>query len=204
MNDSTKQPVTNPARNPYTPWFVMAAFILPVALAYGLYFLEIAPPSFNNRGELLNPIQDIVALELKNENGKRLSRDEITQGQWHLIYFAGAMCDTTCNSVLQKLRQIHGATAKNSDRLSRLIVHLEPADTKFNELISKSYSKTRHASTDRQTVLSAMQLVKPDLDANEVYLMDPIGNVLMRYTEKHSRKDILSDLKKLFKVSQIG
>ena len=42
-------------RNPYTVWFVVLAFIAPVALAYIMFFF-VDVKSFVNHGEILNPI----------------------------------------------------------------------------------------------------------------------------------------------------
>jgi hypothetical protein len=49
-----------------------------------------------------------------------------------------------------------------------------------------------------------LQPISGDADANEVYLMDPIGNIMMRFTEEMPGKWLIHDLNKLFKVSQIG
>ncbi len=204
MNDSVKQPDNRPKRSPYTPWIMVTAFAAPVVLAYALYFSGVSPPSLNNNGELIQPVIDVETLALTNENNEILERLDITEHKWHMIYFAGPTCDGACNMLLLKLRQINIAAGKNAYRLRRLIVHLEPADAKFNELINREYPETKHAKADRNTILSALRALKPDLSANEVYLMDPLGNIMMRYTQDQSPKDILSDLKKLFKVSQIG
>lgn len=198
-DDNFSKQVTR--KNPYTPWFVVIAFVLPVAAAYSLYFLGIAPPSYNNKGELLSPIIDIESLALTDSDDELFVREDITQQKWHMMVFAGANCDEDCNKVLHKIRQVNAAAAKNSYRLRRLIVHLDKTSAEFQALIDKEYPEARHAYGVRATIQSAL---KSNFEANEIYLMDPLGNIMMRFTLDQPPKDILHDLNKLFKVSQIG
>jgi hypothetical protein len=81
---------------------------------------------------------------------------------------------------------------------------MAPADTAFQKLINNEYPAALHANSNRATIAAALQAVSPQLDANEIYLMDPLGNIMMRFTQDQPPKDIIHDLNKLFKVSQIG
>jgi hypothetical protein len=191
-------------KNPYMPWFVVIAFVAPVVAAYSLYFLGIAPPSYNNKGELLSSIIDVESLALTNSEDELLIREDITRQKWHMMVFAGANCDEDCNKVLHKIRQVNIAAAKNSYRLRRLIVHLDRTSAEFQALIDKEYPEAHHAYGVRTTIQSAFKEIKPDFSANEIYLVDPLGNIMMRFTQDQPPKDILHDLNKLFKVSQIG
>ena len=191
-------------KNPYTLWFVVIAFVLPVVGAYTLYFTGYAPSGFTNKGELIEPVIDIEALALVDENKAARSRDEVTNRKWNMIYLAGASCDQACNEALYKIRQVNKAVGKNAYRLRRLIVHLDEPDTEFIQLIESEYPEARRLFADRQTVMSAMQAIEPRPDQHEVYLMDPIGNIMMRFNADMPGKWLIHDLNKLFKVSQIG
>ncbi len=193
-----------PKRNPYTPWFVVFAFVAPVIAAYALFFLGITPPAYSNRGELLDPIVDIESFVLTDDSGMHISRDEITMHKWHMIYFAGASCDDACNRILYNMRQINIAAGKNANRLQRLIVHLDEPDEDFQALIAKEYPDARHANAQAETIAAALQQVGPRFRSNEIYIMDPLGNIMLRFTQEQPYKDLLHDLNKLFKVSQIG
>jgi cytochrome oxidase Cu insertion factor (SCO1/SenC/PrrC family) len=37
-----------------------------------------------------------------------------------------------------------------------------------------------------------------------LYIVDPLGNLMMRHDATHTSKDLLTDLKKLLKLSHIG
>ena len=200
----TPDTATISKKNPYTLWFVVIAFVLPVVGAYTLYFTGYTPSAFTNKGELIQPVIDVEALALVDDSNEALPRDEITQRKWQMIYFAGATCDQDCNDALYKIRQVNTAVGKNAYRLRRLIVHLDKPDAAFIELIASEYPQARQLYADRQSVMTALQAIGPRLDENEIYLMDPLGNIMMRFTDDMPGKWLIHDLNKLFKVSQIG
>ena len=39
---------------------------------------------------------------------------------------------------------------------------------------------------------------------HSLFIVDPLGNLMMRHDASHTTKDLLSDLKKLLKLSHIG
>lgn len=206
MNKSTsvEQPEQSKKRNPYTPWFVVIAFVAPVVAAYALFFLGITPPAYSNKGELLDPIIDVESFALSDDSNNVLGREAITEHKWHMMYFVGSSCDDACNQSLYNMRQINIAAGKYANRLQRLLVHLEAPAEEFQALVAKEYPQARHVNANAETIDAALQEVGPQFRANEIYIMDPLGNIMLRYTQEQSYKDILHDLKKLFKVSQIG
>lgn len=206
MNNPTtvEQPEQPKKRNPYTPWFVVIAFVAPVVAAYALFFLGITPPAYSNKGELLDPIIDVESFALSDDSNNVLGRDAITEHKWHMMYFVGSSCDDACNQSLYNMRQINIAAGKYANRLQRLLVHLEAPAEEFQALVAKEYPQARHVNANAETIAAALQEVGPQFRANEIYIMDPLGNIMLRYTQEQSYKDILHDLKKLFKVSQIG
>lgn len=206
MNDPTsvEQSQQTRKRNPYTPWFVVISFVAPVVAAYALFFLGVTPPAFSNKGELLSPIIDVESFALTDDNDELIGRDEITNHKWHMIYFAGASCDDACNQILYNMRQINIAVGKNANRLRRLVIHLEKPSDEFQALIVKEYPEARHANANDEAIETALQEVGPEFRSNEVYIMDPLGNIMLRFTQDQPYKDMLHDLNKMFKVSQIG
>ena len=202
--ESIEQTQQKPKRNPYTPWFVVLAFVAPVVASYTLYFLGFSPPAFSNKGELLDPIVDVKAFSLMDDARQLLVRDDITVHKWHMIIFTGAECDEACNQALYNMRQINIAVGKHANRLRRLVVHLEQPDAAFRALVSKEYPDARHAYASDKVIEAALQGVGADFRDNEIYIMDPLGNIMLRFTREQSYKDLMHDLNKMFKVSQIG
>jgi len=208
-NSSVTRPVNNPIsgkkRNPYTVWFVVLAFIAPVALAYIIFFF-VDVKSFVNHGEILNPIVNITSFKLKDENNEIIPQEKLTY-KWRLISFVGKDCDQRCETRLYDTRQIHKSLGKDQHRLIRMFVHLEPASESFLKLIAETHPDVIHVKGELQVIIDALGIsVRDDagITNNETYIMDPMGNVMMRFTQDQPNKDFLYDLKKLLKASQIG
>ena len=192
-------------RNPYTVWFVVLAFIAPVALAYIMFFF-VDVKSFVNHGEILNPIVHISSFELTNKSGEIIPEKELTY-KWRLISFVAKDCDQQCETRLFDTRQIHTSLGKNQHRLSRMFVHLEPAGDSFSTLIAESHPDVIHVNGHVDIIIKALaDNIRDDasITNNETYIMDPMGNVMMRFTQEQPSKEFLYDLKKLLKASQIG
>lgn len=208
MNDSNNIPVNNPMpgkRNPYTVWFVVLAFIAPVALAYIMFFL-VDVTSFTNRGEILNPIVHISSFKLKNAENEMIPQDELTY-KWRLISFLSKDCDSACEARLYDTRQIHKSLGKNQHRVYRMFVHLQPASESLLKLIEETHPGIIHVNGNETAIIDALgNNVRENagITNNETYIMDPMGNVMMRFTQDQPSKDFLYDLRKLLKASQIG
>ena len=101
------------------------------------------------------------------------------------------------------MRQIHKLLAKDQHRVIRMIVHLDAPSTELNALIAREYPNALNMYGDEKDISSALG-DSARIHQNETYIMDPIGNVMMRFTQDQPNQLLLKDLKKLLKVSQIG
>jgi len=202
---AVNNPINASKRNPYTVWFVVIAFIAPVALAYIMFFF-VDVKSFVNHGEILNPIVHIESFKLRDESDELIAKDELTY-KWRLISFLGKDCDEECETRLYDTRQIHTSLAKNQHRLMRMFVHLEPAGASLTKLMEQTHPNVIHVNGDADAITDALGTNIRDgvgIMNNETYIMDPMGNVMMRFTQEQPNKEFLYDLKKLLKASQIG
>ncbi len=188
-------------RNPYTVWFVVIAFIAPVVLAYSIFFL-VDVESFTNRGELLNPIVHIEEFKLKDDSNELILKSKLTY-KWRLISFLGKDCDEACQKRIYDTRQIHTSLGKNQHRLLRMFIHLEPPGDALKQLIEKTHPDVIHVNGNAQEITKVIG-ENATITNNEVYIMDPMGNVMMRFTQEQENKEFLYDLRKLLKASQIG
>lgn len=205
----TDRPVNNAIgdkkRNPYTVWFVVMAFIVPVALAYIMFFF-VEVKSFINHGEILKPIVHIVDFKLTNDKNELIEKSDLTY-KWRLISFLGKDCDETCEARIFDSRQIHASLGKNRHRIYRMFIHLEPPGEALQKLINEKYDSVIRVNGNTQEIIDALGVnVRDDagITNNETYIMDPMGNVMMRFTQDQPNKEFLYDLKKLLKASQIG
>ena len=204
MTETNQRPSNNPIsnkRNPYAVWFVVIAFVAPVVLAYTIFFL-VDVKSFSNHGEILNPIVHIEDFKLEDESNLLIPKDKLTY-KWRLISFLSKDCDEACQTRLYDVRQIHTSLGKNKHRVLRMFVHLEPAGQALNKLIEETHPNIIHVYGNEQDIVNAIGN-NATITNNETYIMDPMGNVMMRFTQEQPSKDFLYDLRKLLKASQIG
>lgn len=202
MNDidnQTAPPSTQ--RNPYTLWFVVLAFAAPVALAYyAFYFMQIT--NFSNHGEILKPLIQVSALDLRDQNNELIPIDEL-RGKWRFISFVNSSCDKACKTRLIQSRQVRKSLGKDDTRVALMIIELSEPDKTFAQFLSKELPDAVIVK-GKSSVISALLPAGASLSTNDIYIQDPIGNIMMRFTPDKSMKDIRSDIHTLLKVSQIG
>jgi len=195
----TSETMNQPQRSNTTLWLLLASFLVPAMIAYAYYFFG-DKPSVASNGELINPVIDIGEFNLKNETGQLLSNDELTP-KWRMYYFVSSSCDSQCQQDLYNIRQMNIALGKNKDRVQHVIVHLEKPANEFNQLI-----KTEHQQAIRlfTKVENITRLSEQDVKSKSIFLVDPLGNVMMKFGNELTPKLILKDINKLLKISRIG
>ena len=202
MNDqSSIDSIEAKKKNPYAVWFVVFSFVAPVVLAYIMfYFVEVT--SFTNRGEIFKPVIAIETLGLRDESGVLIEKKELTF-KWRIYSFVGSDCDESCDKRLFEIRQIHTRLGKNAHRVLRVVVHLDKPDAAFAALLKNKYPETLNMIGDEATITQAIAHDAKIRD-NEIYITDPMGHMMMRFTQDQPIIDINFDFRKLLKASQIG
>jgi cytochrome oxidase Cu insertion factor (SCO1/SenC/PrrC family) len=153
------------------------------------------PLGRTNEGELLLPPLDLKELELQqgefDDNGK-----------WKLILLDDGKCAQHCQESIYWVRQLHTALGKNSDRVQRyFLTPNQTAPAKLSEYPGYQKLVANEESIDEFLTDRVEGAATSD---NYILLADPLGNLMMYYTPEHTAKQILKDLKKLLKVSNIG
>jgi len=205
MSDSSNPPLAAqaaPKKNPYTLWFVVLSFVTPVAAAYLLYFFGDVK-SFSNNGELLNPVADFQALQLSDAEQKRFTTESL-EHKWHMLLFTRADCTGSCRDMLTRMHQINRAVGKHAYRLRHMVVHLQAPSPAFEKLLNTEFPRAIRTYGDAGVAQNALAPTQQAIDTNRVFLVDPLGNIMMAFDPALDPKLIIQDLKKLFKVSQIG
>ena len=194
MSEENIQPAANPQpgqKNPYTIWFVVLSFILPVAAAYYMfYFGDIE--SFGNNGEFIDPYYDIKLLELKKD-GEPFA-GEALNNKWHMMIVAGSSCDENCQQRLVGLRQISKAV-KRPPKVRYAIVLTREIDEGFRQFIADEMEHAIVLQGDAETVARHIDKEEP---VSQIYLSDPYGNVIMRFSHELGPKLVIKDLNRLF------
>ena len=187
---------------------VAALFIGPFVTAWVLFYhpeLWQARATINH-GTLIVPARPIPPLPLQRQDGNPLPKDFL-RGRWTLLMFSAADCGEVCIENLYKVRQIHVALQKHQGRVQRLFVPgvlPSTAITQELERVDPDLIVALAARSKLDEILAQFR-ESPEIPLDgTIQVIDPLGNFMMRYPPDANPKDILSDLRRLLKVSQVG
>lgn len=177
-----------------TAVLLILVFGLPVLLAK----LALDNDWFNrgstNRGELLQPVVD-MSVVLEQQAPK-----------WRLLYTLPANCDMRCENAIYSMHQVWIALGKESDRAEAIVLITENSD--------RTAAQNLKAEASIQTLEVGKENVNKmfnSVSGNGIFLVDTLNNAMLRYpvfSERQdavmSSRDMLSDVRKLLKLSRIG
>jgi hypothetical protein len=121
-------------------------------------------------------------------------------GKWLLVMVDSGACDEGCTKKLWQIRQLRLTQGKEMDRLVR--VWLVDDDVKPGDVLGKEYEGTVILPRSRFPELA--QLPATGTPRDHLYLIDPIGNLMMRFPAAPDLDRVKKDLVHLLKVSRIG
>jgi hypothetical protein len=163
---------------------IALACAAPVILATLVYYFGWAPGGSSNYGELIPP-RPIPGAPLEKLRGK-----------WVLVTFDAAACDSYCEQKLYFMRQTRRAQGKEQVRIERLWL-LTDGGRPRPELLA-ALEDAHIAPAD------GLPQAFPGNAVDHIYLVDPLGNLMLRFPRDPDPKRIIKDLSRLLKYSRIG
>ena len=176
-----------------------AVFFLPFIVGTGLFWSGWRPQKFANHGQLLQPPLVLPESGLRDTEGNALPSSSL-RGKWLLLKLGHEPCRKACEDDLQQMQQVHIALNKEQSRVQRVFIASDAAQplaelhARFPDLKLASLDSAGAAADWRQILAGA---------GSELYLVDPLGNVIMRYDDPPDMRGVLKDLERLLKYSWI-
>ena len=185
-----------------------ALFVLPMLVAYALYYSGWRPETVHPHGELVQPARPVADAALVLLDGKPIRFSEL-RGKWTLVTFSAAECLKPCERNLTKMRQVIAAQGKEANRLQSVLVVTDGKALDWLRYAIQDYPGMRAVVGPPEAVDAlAREFTLPaggPLDnLNRVYLMDPLGNFMMSYPADADPTGMRKDLARLLRISQIG
>lgn len=181
-------------------------FIAPLAAAW--FWLanvdKLRPEVTVNNGNLIVPAValDVSGLPLA-EGGGSLDADYF-QHRWTLVYIHSGTCDTACEQLLYVTRQVEAALGRDMNRVQRLYLMLdEPRDMMFLRQQHPRLTLARADNPAGRSFIGQFETAAGPV-GGRLYLVDPLGNLMMWYPAEVSARDLDEDLERLLKYSHIG
>ncbi|HSH73963.1 MAG TPA: hypothetical protein VK974_12980 [Methylophilaceae bacterium] len=181
-------------------------FAVPLLLVMLMHHFQWHPQG-NSYGELISPA---IALQipdgLMDANGKPVTAT-VWHDKWSMVYISNE-CADTCIERLHSMRQLHASFAKDIDRIQRVFI----SPTEASARLQKEYPDLVIIN---QPVLELPNLISqfgrnlegvgasiaPD---DRIYLVDPLGNLMMSYPVTIPVAEIRKDMQRLLRYSWAG
>lgn len=184
-------------------------FIAPPLAAVLLYFAapEWIPSARTNYGRLIAPSRVLPELKLVDATG---AAAPVLDGKWSLVYLGAARCEQACQAQMMLVRQLRKALDKDSLRVQR--VYLAPDRAALDAartLLAVDHHDLLMYADEGAPGARAADFFQPT-DPDAVYLVDPVGNWMMVYSDalapggRLEPEGIFRDLKRLLRTSHIG
>jgi hypothetical protein len=171
---------------------LIALFGLPLAASFVLYYgFGWRPAGNSNHGELLQPIRQAPSFT------------EPLRGKWALVWVGDGACHDECKRALIFARQTRLSLAQDTARVNWALLATDNCcDQAYLDAEHKGIQVLDASNAEQRAALLAA-LPATDL-THSLFVIDPLGNIVLRYDVRESPRGLLDDMKKLLKLSHIG
>ncbi len=181
-------------RRPWALYVLAAVCAAPAVAAWIVYSVPgLLPEARGNRGTLVQPALSLPA----SIDG------EVFEGKWSMVTWAGEFCAEPCRARVFDMQQVRLALAEHRDRTGRFVLASEGAQQALE--IDESWPGTRvlepGPAAFRELQASLARAGAAPVEGS-VYLVDPMGELMMAYGPEQPAEDFLADLEKLFQASK--
>jgi hypothetical protein len=183
-------------------------FVAPILLAWMLFQTRDLwwSGAGGNYGELVTPARPVQLGGLETVAQEPLN-GELLQGRWTLVILADDPSDAICRESLYITRQVRVALDKDKTRVQRLLVLWKRPPAAVLEELRRVDPGLIVATAAAASLARIREEFAPGTEHEVLrflYVVDPLGNLMMRYPAGANGKRMLKDLRRLLKVSQIG
>lgn len=183
---------------------VFVVFALPVVAATLMYVTGWKPSATGNQGELIQPARFIEEISMQSIDAKPVKFSDL-HGKWTMVYFDTSVCPEECVKQLYKMRQTHIAQGKDQERVQRLFIltdaqtvdSLKTKLTDYPDMLVWTGEKSVLAKLAQDFGIEATKAT----GQGYIYLLDPMGNLMMRYSPGIDPAGMRKDLVRLLKYS---
>lgn len=168
----------------------------PIIASYTLFFTGYRPGNINY-GELID-IHKMVGSGVRQDNNEILRMKDL-HGKWVMLTVDSGHCDEACDLKLYYMRQIRTMQNKEMDRIER--VWLVDDNVKVEPEVVEKFKGTFFVNAQDSELLD--QISPRDSQRKHIYLIDPMGNLMLRFPEEIEPRKMSDDIKRLLHVSQI-
>ncbi|MEP6998007.1 MAG: hypothetical protein ABI900_10170 [Betaproteobacteria bacterium] len=176
---------------------IAAVGLAPIVASYAAYY-ALTPGKRVNYGELLATALAPIVVGADTD-GKAFSLTEL-RGKWVLLIANRAGCADACARALYATRQARTIQGREQDRVVRLLLQ-PPAAPRLTPELAAAHPGLIVAKVDEHE-LGRLPLGSGAVAA--ILLLDPRGNLVLRYDADPDIRGLANDLQRVLNASQIG
>jgi hypothetical protein len=182
-------------------FIVLAICVMPIIASYFTYYV-IKPQSRTNYGELIDPrAYPIPPIGATTLDGKPASLDAY-KGKWIMLQIDSGDCEQACKQKLLDMRQLRLMQGKEMDRIER--VWLVTDDKPIETMVLRQFDGTHVLHAKRDAVNAWLPADQGTTPSDHIYIIDPLGNLMLRFPKNADHDKMKKDIAKLLKASRIG
>lgn len=214
-------------RNLWPLWAVLAVTLAPVVASYVMYY-GVKPEGRVNYGDFVEPqvtVTDLpvsVAIQPQSESAflavqaeprtrRPLAQLGDWQGRWLMVRVGPSACDTSCQQELWLMRQIRLTTGRERDRVERIWILTDQGQPDPQLLadqqglwVIRVKSISGHGTLIDNWINVALAASGTTGKASNIWVVDPMGNLMMRFPDQPDPNGMKKDMNRLLKASRIG
>jgi hypothetical protein len=170
---------------------LVALFFAPLLLSFLMYYgSSWRPTGRTNHGILIEPARPLAAASA------------VFIGKWSLVYVGNGACDAACHQALYFMRQTQLGLGHLLPRVQRVFVATaQCCDQAFFEREHPGLLTVDPPENARAQLLAPFP---SDARDSTLFIVDPRGNLMMRYDDHADPRGLHEDLEKLLNLSHIG
>jgi len=179
---------------------VLAICAAPVIASYFTYFV-IRPEGRSNYGTLILPTRSLPSMNLRTLDGKPFE-ERTLKGQWLLLTVGPSTCDTACDERLFTQRQLREMLGRERERMDKVWLI---TDGKLPSPALRTSAEAKPELTmllaDGAAVAAWLQPEAGHLLEEHLYLVDPMGEWMMRMPVRPEPAKVKRDLVRVLRAS---
>jgi hypothetical protein len=180
---------------------VLLVCAAPVIASYLTYFV-IRPEGRSNYSTLIVPQRTLPdALPLADLQGRAVAARSL-HGQWLIVVVAGGACDVVCEKQLWLQRQLRETLGRDKDRVDKLWLVNDAAAPRAETLAAiGGGTPTQVLRVPADALAGWLEPAAGQALAEAIYIVDPMGNWMMRSPPDPQPARLKRDVEKLLRAS---
>jgi len=191
MNPALSTPEAPRGRGRWQLILLLLVALGPMILATAMYQWRFwVPEGRNYHGTLIGDGTQLADIGVQGAEQQR----------WQLLVTSAGDCAEDCRQLVYTARQIHIGLNRDASRAAHGLALSRPLEADYEEQLGREYPQLGRYRLDSLRYGNAV----PATEGAQLWIVDPNGNLVLRYDGKARGKAILEDLRLLLKLSQIG